>query len=67
MENNNILSKDYLIPDVNNKEEYQNYKVRVFTSVPENTVLLCKNKIFLFRCEQASTVQMIHIFLLIKL
>lgn len=45
MENNNILSKDYLIPDVNNKEEYQNYKVRIFTSVPENTVLLCKNKI----------------------
>ena len=41
----NILSKEYMIPDVENKEDYQKYKVMFFRSVPQNNVLICRNRL----------------------
>lgn len=38
------ISSDYLVPDVENKEDYLKYKIRVFKTVPVNVALVCKNK-----------------------
>jgi len=43
MDENRIISKDFLIPDVENKDDYKTYKVELFRTVPANTALICKN------------------------
>lgn len=48
MKNNNEnreIPRGFMIPNVENKEDYGFFKVKIFRSVPENTVLLCKNRI----------------------
>lgn len=44
-ENNKVLPRGYMIPNVDNKEDYAYFKVKIFRSVPKNTVLVCKNVI----------------------
>lgn len=44
MEGNNIITRDYLIPDMDDKSGYTKYSVSLFKTVPKNTVLVCKNK-----------------------
>ena len=43
MEENRVITKDYLIPDVENKDDYREYKVQLFRTVPVKTALVCKN------------------------